>query len=306
VTVSAVTAQNIRVDIAARLGEPAHLAGTVFSPTTSDAQAPVLVALPGGTYSRGYFDLDVPGYSFARDAAARGFTVVTFDHLGTGDSTRPERDIDMSEQGRALAAAIAELPGIIGRDGPYLAVGHSMGGYVAMLQQAEHRTYSALAILGTTNQYVAPLGLPPEMIEAAATAEGRAAMVEQMRSAIPELYIDGDRTPLISWFHLSDVPAAVIERDTETTLTVVPRGCGAAGSVPGITADAAALVEVPVFLAYGEVDVSPAPHAEPAAFARSNDVTLYVLAGSGHCHNMAGTRHVLWDRLARWCAEISG
>jgi len=29
-------------------------------------------------------------------------------------------------------------------------------------------------------------------------------------------------------------------------------------------------------------------------------VTLVVLPGSAHCHNFAGTREVLWDRLANW------
>ena len=32
-------------------------------------------------------------------------------------------------------------------------------------------------------------------------------------------------------------------------------------------------------------------------------LTLYVLAGSAHCHNMAGTRQRLWDRLLGWCGS---
>ena len=289
-------------------GEPARLAGTYF-PAAAVEGVPLLVCLPGGTYTRGYFDLDVPGrpgYSFARDATARGFPVVALDHLGTGASTRPGRDIGLADQAAAVAAALESLRPAVGHAGPAIAVGHSMGGYVAMLQQAALRSYDALAILGTTNQQVAPLGLPPEMIDAAASEAGRAALVEQLVAAIPDLYVTGDRAPMRDWFHHGDVPDDVIAVDDATTLTVVPRRCAGESTVPGIAAEAAAAVDVPVLLAYGDPDVSPRPHAEPAFFSRSPDVTLVVLAGSGHCHNMSAARRRLWDRLAGWIGAVTG
>jgi pimeloyl-ACP methyl ester carboxylesterase len=290
------------------VGSQGELAATWFPTAASGSPRPVLVCLPGGSYTRGYFDLEVPGlrgYSFAAHAVARGFPVVTFDVLGTGESTRPGHDIDMGDQAEALATALGQLPGLVRHGGPYVAVGHSMGGYVAMLQQAAHHSYDALAILGTTNQHVAPLGLPAEMIAAAATREGRAAIAEQIAAGIPDAYIDNSRGALLSWFHLDDVPRAVVDADLATTQTVVPRRCAANASVPGITVEAAGDIEVPVFLAYGDVDVSPAPHLEPSYFTRSRDVSLYVLAGSGHCHNMANTRALLWDRLLDWCDTIN-
>lgn len=63
---------------------------------------------------------------------------------------------------------------------------------------------------------------------------------------------------------------------------------------------------MPVFLGYGEVDVSPDPHQDAACYRSSSDVTLYVLAASAHCHNMAGTRQRLWDRLLGWCDAAIG
>ena len=110
---------------------------------------------------------------------------------------------------------------------------------------------------------------------------------------------------MLPWFHLDDVPPAVVEADTASTLTVVPRRCAATSMVPGVAIEAAAKIEVPVLLAYGDVDVSPQPRAEPGFFPASRDITLFLLRDSGHCHNMAGTRHVLWDRLARWVAEVT-
>ena len=50
----------------------------------------VLVCFPGGGMTRRYFDLPVPGYSFARYAADHGFLIVLADHPGTGDSDAPD------------------------------------------------------------------------------------------------------------------------------------------------------------------------------------------------------------------------
>jgi pimeloyl-ACP methyl ester carboxylesterase len=298
----------LRVSVGDLAGEPAWLAGTYFPPALDRPAAPVLVCLPGGTYNHRYFDLEVPGsssYSFARDSSARGFPVVAFDMLGTGDSSRPSCDVGLNDQAKAVAAAVAQLPDLIGHSGPFVGVGHSMGGYVAMFQQANHDTYAALAILGTTNRHVAPLHLPDEVVAAAATSDGRSAMLKQNLAAFAEPYASGDRGLMRSWFHLVDVPDAVVDADAATTLTVVPRAAGAAALVPGIALDAAATIDVPVLLVYGEVDVSPAPHDEPSFFQNSPDVTLFLLARSGHCHNMASSRQVLWDRLARWCDSLT-
>jgi pimeloyl-ACP methyl ester carboxylesterase len=175
-----------------------------------------------------------------------------------------------------------------------------MGGYLAMRQQATHRSYDALAILGTTNFHVEPLDLPDELVQAAAKgADARRALVEQGMAAMPDRYFDGDRGPLLPWFHLADVAPQVLEVDAQTAVGVC-RLAAAEASVPGITRDDAAVIDVPVLLAYGDVDVSPAPHDEPSVFVSSRDVTLVVLAGSGHCHNMAPTRHLLWERILSW------
>jgi pimeloyl-ACP methyl ester carboxylesterase len=296
----------ITFDVSARFGEPTTIAGTVFAAEGAARHQAVLVCLPGGTYTRGYWDLEVPGhegYSFARAAAGAGFTVVTLDGLGTGESSRPAREVDLAAQAEAAAAVVTQLPAVLGREAPVVAVGHSMGGYLALAQQAGHRSYAGLAILGTTNLPVVQLDLPPELVAAAATPEGRAAVIDQIASAVPDPYVEADRTPMRSWFHLEDVPTAVIEADDASTLTVVPRRCAAESSTPGVTLAAAEAVQVPVFLAYGEVDVSPDPHADAACYRGSSDVTLYLLAGSAHCHNMASTRQRLWDRLLDWCGS---
>jgi len=292
------------LDVTEAVGEPASLAATYYPAAAADPI--VLVCLPGGTYNRAYWHLDVPGhygYNFAAYAAERGYAVVAIDPLGTGESTRPARDISLDDIAAALSCAVAALPEIIGSTTAPIAIAHSLGGYLAILQQAASRCYAAVALLGCTNQHVAPLNLDPDFIAAAATAQGRKKLAEQFAGMIPEPYLEASRDWLHSWFHLADVPPAVVEADTATTKSVVPRSFSAA-AIPGIVADEAALIEVPVLLGYGAVDVSPEPRAEPRFYRRSPHITTLVVAGSAHCHNMASTRHLLWRQLLAWAEQV--
>lgn len=296
----------VSFDVSAVVGEPAGLAAT-FYPAAGRPGGRVLVCLPGGTYNRSYWHFEVPGhagYNFAEYAAERGFAVVAIDPLGTGDSSKPARDVDLADIAAALAGAMPVLGELTGAVGQPIVVAHSLGGYLAILQQSAFGSYSAMVLLGCTNQHVAPLNLDAAFIAKAATRQGRRELVAQITAAIPDPYVVTPRGGLQSWFHLPDVPADVVAADHAGTLSVVPRSFGA-GAVPGITADEAGQIEVPLLLGYGEVDVSPDPDAEAGFYPRSTDVTTAVLPASGHCHNMAGTRHQLWDRLLSWAARTA-
>jgi hypothetical protein len=74
-----------------------------------------------------------------------------------------------------------------------------------------------------------------------------------------EPYFEGPREHLQSWFRLADVPADVVEADSVTS--VVPRVFGTA-MIPGIVAEHAARIDVPVRIGYGVIDVSSDPRAE--------------------------------------------
>jgi pimeloyl-ACP methyl ester carboxylesterase len=297
----------MRLDVGDVIGEQASLAATYYPPRTRDAAVAVLVCLPGGTYSREYWDLNVPGhrgYSFADFAAERGFAVVTIDPLGTGESSKPVRDFDFADIAATLDCAVRALPAATGERLPPVAFAHSLGGYLAITQQALFSSYAGLAILGCTNQHVAPLNLDPAFIARSATPQGRAALAEEILSALPQPYFEGPREHMLSWFHLADVPAEVIEADSVTTKSVVPRVFGTA-MIPGIVAEHAAQIDVPVFIGYGAVDVSPEPRAEARHYRNSPDVTTVILASSAHCHNMASSRRQLWRRLLAWAATVT-
>lgn len=304
---------DVDFDVSA-VADGAHVAGSVFVPQAGPGpggRTAVLVCLPGGTYTRAYWDLTVPGragYSFAEDMVARGHVVAALDNLGTGASHRPPNGADVTVElwGRAAAEVVRQLRERLrpdhGDDLVVVGVGHSMGGYAVIAQQAVGGDFDAVAILGTSNQpmagvYSTEAGAPPP-------EEQHRALVDQMVGSAHDGYLQPDRESLRALFHLADVPPDVLAAD-DAPATQVPVGAAAAAVEPGAFHEAAGKITAPVLLTFGEVDVSPSPHTEVAAYSASGDVRLVVLEGSAHCHNAATTRHVLWDRLAGWIAEIA-
>jgi len=296
----------LRFDVSDVVGEYASLAATYYPPRGPAEAGAVFVCLPGGTYSREYWDLRIAGYggySFADFATENGYAVLTIDPLGTGESSKPARDFDFTDIAAALAHAVAALPEAIGDHAPPVAVAHSLGGYLAITQQALFSSYAGLAVFGCTNQHVAPLNLDAAFIARAATPQGRTALAREILSVLREPYFDGPREHMQSWFHLDDVPVDVANADA--AVSVVPRVFGTA-MIPGVVAEQAARIDVPVLIGYGSVDVSPDPHAEAGLYGSCPDITTVLLAGSAHCHNMSSSRHRLWRRLLAWAATVTG
>lgn len=101
-------------DIAGRL----RVAATVFLPRPDAlaAGATVVYALPGGGYSRGYFDMHFPGragYSQAEHHVSAGLVMVAIDHLGVGQSSPQVCDQlrveDIAAANHAAVTAISRL-----------------------------------------------------------------------------------------------------------------------------------------------------------------------------------------------------
>jgi pimeloyl-ACP methyl ester carboxylesterase len=297
-------------------------ASVVMAPDRASAQTALVICLPGMTYRRSYFDLRFDGhegYSFAELLADHGHIVVSLDHLGTGESSRPDAHVgvDLEIMARAADEATREVvgrighgalvPGVVGqRVARVVGVGHSMGGGVLVAQQATCASFDAIAPLGFTTQALAGIYEPAPGDDELSDEEraGRA------REHIPqklwgrtweelEPYFAISREGFSELFYADDVPAAVIEQDTAAA-TVVPRQAALDIITPHVGSRFAADVRVPVLLAYGDVDLSPDPRREPSAYTASDDLTLVLVRGSHHCHNLASSRAVLWHRIAAW------
>jgi pimeloyl-ACP methyl ester carboxylesterase len=74
---------------------------------------------------------------------------------------------------------------------------------------------------------------------------------------------------------------------------------------PGSTDREKAAITAPVFLGFGEDDLTQDFIGSAALYRAANDMSFFVLPGSAHCHNQSALRTMLWDRLAYWAGGYS-
>nr|WP_238956006.1 alpha/beta hydrolase [Mycobacterium intracellulare] len=309
-------------DVTAAVGSGEQLmqAAWAFLPERPADAPAVLVCLAGGTYDKHYWHIDIeehPGYSFGEHMADAGFVVIAVDHLGIGDSTDPLSSgplgLELLAKGDAeVARQVRErlrhgnlhddLPPMTV---PLIGVGHSMGACLTTMVQATARPYDAVALLGYGVQIT-------NVYESTADAQDLEQRIQQtievscqLTGAQPtDSHTFAPRSYLLELFYAGEVPQPVVDADTAVQ-SRVPVRAAAEVTTPGMVERYAPLVDVPVFLAFGAaLDVSPNPYAEPANYTGSPDVTLYLVPGSGHCHNFASHRGHLWDRIAQWLRTV--
>ena len=270
----------------------------------------MVACLAGGTCTTAYFDLRVPGlpgYSMADHLAASGFTVVAFDHLGLGASGEVDDLFAVTPTVAAQAQADAIRHALERYDSlPAIGVGHSMGGMLLTVLQHDHELFDAIAVLGHGGD-----GLPEVLSddEAALRVDRPYPELERDIEALARVRFAPDspvprRRPSTGPFLLPDVPDAV--RDAFVAQQVSNLfSCGLTSMIPGATDTHKAGIAVPVFLAFGDHDLTDDYEGALARYVAADDRELFVLAGSGHCHNQATTRVQLWERLAAWATRIS-
>lgn len=301
-------------------GEQLTQAAWAFLPDRpADARA-VLLCLAGGTYDKHYWHIDIDGhrgYSFGQHLADSGFIVIAVDHLGIGASSDPVAsgplglrllaagDAEVARQVRNRLSRGTLLDGVPPTDAPLVGVGHSMGACLTTMVQATAHPYDAVVLLGygvqITNVY--------EKTSDAAELEQRIQQtIEascQLTGAEPtDSHTVAPRDYLADLFYAGEVPREVVDADTAVQ-SRVPLRAAAEVTTPGFVEDYTSSVDVPVFLAFGATtDVSPNPYAEPANYSAAPDVTLHLVPKSGHCHNFASHRTLLWDRIAAWVPTV--
>ncbi|MFC4507759.1 MULTISPECIES: hypothetical protein [Streptomyces] len=171
-----------------------------------------------------------------------------------------------------------------------------------MLQQARSASYDAIAVLGFTH------GAKARAVDSGDDGALRATAVEQAKGFWADQwearYGVVDKAAHQGWLNGPDVPADIIAADNANAVTWAAESYVDALHV-GYTADHAARVTGPVLVAFGEFDLAERPRDEVAFYERSDDITLFVLAGSYHCHNFQSGRARLWNRLGAWATEVA-
>jgi len=301
---------------------PLDLAVEIFWPDRLDAGKPPVsyFCLPGGSINRHYYNLKAEGddsFSFAAMMARQGAITVTVDHVGVGDSSKPRDGFlltpDRLTEANANAAArvlaglregslIESLPPLRGLVS--IGVGHSMGGMLTVLQQALRRQHDGLLLMGFANR-----GLLSHLPEPAHRLAGNPAAVRVeieavARSIYPEPYQRIQPSPEASQiFQGATADRAGVEAIKATRDNLLVIG-GLQSMIPGSIAPALDTVEVPIFLGLGDRDIAGPPHAIPAIFPNSPDVTLTVLPETGHCQFIFPSRAELFRRIGEWTSFV--
>jgi pimeloyl-ACP methyl ester carboxylesterase len=253
---------------------------------------PLAVAwgLAGGGCTRDFWDFDVAdaprdAYSVARHLAARGIAVVTADHLGAGQSSRPTDPAMTTAASLAdhMAEAVVQArqdPALAGR--PFVGLGHSFGAGMTIVEQDRHRDFDAVALLGWSSVQLA-IVYSDGTIRALGTEGKRARIV------VTNLGFDADQRLVDANMSVkTPIPVPAID-DTNTPGNLVPASRG---------------IRVPVFLGFGEFDTLLDPVGEAALYADAPKLRTALLPGSYHFHNLQPGRERLWGALIEFIREL--
>ncbi|MEZ4218013.1 MAG: alpha/beta fold hydrolase [Myxococcota bacterium] len=277
----------------------------MFEPTASPRA--LLFCFPGGGTTRAYFDLDVPGRSFARALAARGFAVAAIDSLGWGGSARPRDGFALLPwaiaRGNALAVeALVRERGPDGAHLPRIGVGHSLGALLAIVQQAEHETFDALVLLGVGGRGVRQVLTADELGYVDRPDAVRRDLVALARARSGgEAWSEAPRAKRAAEV-LGPMPDAAAHAAMRAVRCAIPSVASLFSLIPGSSRPFFERVRVPVFLGLGERDIAGPPHEVVASFPASADVCLHVMPGAGHAHFAFPGCVPLFDRVAHWLA----
>jgi fermentation-respiration switch protein FrsA (DUF1100 family) len=286
---------------------------------------PVVAFLrPGAGFSHGYFTEALPGRaeSQAEWHASRGWIVVSIDHLGLGASTR--HDVGaltfarVARAGDAADRTILErlsqgslIPGLGPvRDVVSLGVGHSIGGCLTVVQQAHHRTWDGVAVLGFSvvqPRFPVPPGEPTPVLPWVVRGDGTDGddivlnqhEVDEAEAAL----VDGSEHPLLKWhnwqFYGDEVdPSGFV--DASRWSTDVYPGLVRYAPTPGVIAPEAAALRCPVLLASGDRDLVGDLRSEVDAYRSATSIDLFTCPHTAHMHNFSTRAPLLWRRLHRW------
>ncbi|HLG88098.1 MAG TPA: alpha/beta hydrolase [Alphaproteobacteria bacterium] len=320
---STIRRQTLALDAGIKLADTPEtkIAAEIFRPAGSLTDPPIVfICLPGGSINRGYYDLGAeaqPRFSFARYMAEAGMITVSIDHLGVGESTRPAdgfaltpdviaeanahatRQIVSGLRGGGLISDLPPLPKL-----ESIGVGHSMGAMLTVIQQARWPSHDGLVLLGFSNNgLIEHLPKPAHaLIGHPETIPARIGDIARQiyPSPYPELAPSPEGSAMFygSMAERDGVQALKAARDVLLAVS------GLQSMVPGSIRPRANAIAVPIFLGLGDQDIAGSPHAIPATFPNSRDISLLVLPETGHCQFIFPSRELLFARIAAWAGTI--
>jgi alpha-beta hydrolase superfamily lysophospholipase len=319
-----VTELTLDVSDAVPVDEPCSIACSLFVPEQLPERPIVVVAVPGGTYSRRYYDLQPPGrsgYSQGRYFAERGVVFAAMDYLGGGDSSRPADGDQLTltvladaahaaferlrEGLRAGAFSMAPLP-----SATFVGLGFSFGGGVTVIHQGKFGDYDAMMIYGYSplaadnhDGYELPDNWD-DLSESERREIVRAGNTAIVGGELP-MYHGAPRFGAWRAHYLPDTDEELIAYDEEEIQTLVPRNAGIDVMTNGFTLPYAQRISCPVFMAFANEDIVVEPREQARAYPASDDIALAVIPNARHLVNFLDARFRLWDRSLAWLRSLT-
>ena len=295
-----------------------NIALSVFPPT---AEAPdngrLLVCLPGGTYSRRYWDLPAVNgacYSFASYMGRLGFWVATMDALGAGESAHPAdgSGTNFDVMADAHADALGQLRRYIAASrGPadivVIGTGHSLGAALVADMQARQAPFDGLVLLGWSPSHN-PLSVPEH-------ANGAAVPLDELRRRAltylarkdPDLwdqqYLSFPRSAQAEPA-LTGPEGALLRAVDESLQTDLSRGAAVDFVIRSLGERSAGEIDVPALVGFGRAELSGDAERERGSYPRCPELTIKVFEAMGHLHNFATSRAQLWAAIASWASQV--
>lgn len=212
-----------------------------------------------------------------------------------------------------------------------IGIGQSMGGCLTIIQQGRYHCYDGVGILGFSAIHTHPL-VPPGVSPlvspwiprdvrpsdgvvlngpALAAAQYRVRMAADVQAEEVRERAVRPSGALAYDFHFDDVDPELIALDVTDfpqrqgrqlpwSSATIPATVSTWCLTPGAVLPEAASITSPVLVAMGERDNVVDPDGEPRAFKSARSVDLFVCPRMAHMHNFAGTRELLWQRIATW------
>jgi alpha-beta hydrolase superfamily lysophospholipase len=312
---------DLDVDISGKVGIEGslHTAVTVHLPRREimPARPIVMFAFPGGGAGRGMWCMEAPDtleYSQARWHAERGIIFVSCDHLGTGGSSHPDPQLlaspyPLAWANQATVEGVLELLATDGAVAGYgavtdpvrISIGHSMGANLTIVLQAHRQVFDGVGILGYSAIHTA---LPvPHGIDPRPHPRPPRANPDVRTFGVP----DDTRKAIFRHMNRWDAQEAAEMRRHQWRLPIASETMPPAAmymNAAGVVLEEASWIEVPVFLGFGERDVTRNPWEEPRWYWRARDIELAVVPRMSHGLNSAATRGELWRRLHHWALGV--
>lgn len=272
----------------------------------------VQLLLPGLTYDRRYWT--APGRTdYVRHALDQGYAVLALDRLGTGTSAYPPADVATvdADVETVHQVVVALRDGVAGHPGfrKVVAVGHSLGSGIAVLEAARHHDLDALVLTSLLHAF------GPLYPEAVPALHPTAADPVLAGEEIPDNYLTTKPGLRARLYEYADGIDPELSDYHERTKSAVSLGEGT--SMDAIyQPEAAAAVDVPVLLVMGvedrlfgggdvstETPESVLAHEEKFYTAVPGGLEAFVLPEAAHSLNLHRSAPRWYRAAHEWLAR---